>query len=89
MDVGALANALRRPGALQTGGGIERASLELKLVISLASAHGARADLLRELRALSGTHEHIRLVQPPGAQARLEAGLFQRGHQIAAVVRRW
>jgi hypothetical protein len=74
MDAGALANILRRPVAATDGAGHERTSLNLRLAIDVVAAQGGRADLVRELQALTGRYSSIRLVQSPGGAARLEAG---------------
>lgn len=74
VDAGALANILRRPVTQAEDGGRPLASLNLKLAIAVVAAQGGRAELLRELQALAGRYPTLRLVQSPGAPARLEAG---------------
>ncbi len=77
MDAGALVNILRRPVTLAENTALERISLSIKLAISVAAAHGGRADLARELQALASRYPVVRLVQSPGAASRLEAGPFR------------
>ena len=77
MDAGALANILRRPVLPAENTALERLSLSVKLAITVATAHGGRVELARELQALAGRYPVIRLVQSPGAPARLEAGSFR------------
>lgn len=77
MDAGALANVVRRPPVASEAVAFERIALSVKLAIAVASVHGGRADLARELQALAGRYPTVRLVQAPGAAARLEAGPFR------------
>ena len=73
MDAGALANVLRRPTAAADNTTQQRVSLSVRLAITVADRLGEGA-LVRELQALAGRYPTIRLVQAPGAAARLQAG---------------
>jgi len=77
MDAGAIANVLRRPVAPTEDSGFVRVALNVKLAIAVATTHGGRAELARELQALAGRYPVIRLVQAPGGPARLEAGRYR------------